>query len=229
MDTPAPTPEPGLQSDETQQRDSHALPATVVYNDDSSAIQPMPEADLPESIAHYRVDRLLGQGGMGVVYQAYDERLKRPVALKLLLGGHHHPEQIARFRAEAEAVARLEHPGIVRTYEVGQHEQQHYIALEYVEDGTLTEWIAAEPRTPQACARVVESMVRTIAYAHENDVIHRDLKPANALLDTRDTGIAGEDSGSRSASRTGTGSTVEGTSDTASSNIRTVQRASVNP
>ena len=189
----------GEPSPETDRPESSADPADPIDSEkpleDLSATQlydgpaDLPEypqgRELPDAIAHYRIERLLGQGGMGVVYQAYDEKLKRRVALKLLLGGNHHPDHVARFRAEAEAVARLEHTGIVRVYEVGMHDQQHYIALEFIEGGTLTDWITREQQPPEASAQIFQAMARAIAYAHQNDVVHRDLKPANVLLDQR--------------------------------------------
>ena len=198
------------------QSDVDAMAETAFYEPGPNDADQLRAANsaLPERIAHYRIERLLGQGGMGVVYQAYDERLKRSVALKLLLGGSHHGQQVERFRAEAEAVARLEHPGIIRLYEVGVEDSQPYIALEFVEGGTLTDWIANEPQDPEASARLFAAMARAVAYAHQQDVIHRDLKPANVLLDRRgssdsDIMLAGSSSsGRRSATAANAGSTV---------------------
>lgn len=203
----------------TLDRQAQAEAVTYVPAPDEQPRGRTGNTSLPETIAHYRVERLLGRGGMGVVYQARDERLRRTVALKLMLGGNHNPDQVARFRAEAEAVAQLQHPGIVRVYDVGMYDQQHFIALEYIEGETLTEWIGRELHSPDLLARVFEAMVRAIAYAHEHDVIHRDLKPSNVFLETR-ADASGEALRSRSdsAPRRTTPTVAAGRSATAPAN-----------
>jgi WD40 repeat protein/serine/threonine protein kinase len=131
----------------------------------------------------YDILRELGRGGMGVVYLAQDVRLKRLVALKLVLAGPRaDSENAARFRAEAEAVARLHHPHIVQIYEIGEHAGQQYISFEYVDGGTLEDKLNGLPQPTVAAAEFVETLARAVHYAHQKGIVHRDLKPANILL-----------------------------------------------
>src|SRR5262249_5451919 len=135
------------------------------------------------AVPGYEVLRELGRGGMGVVYEARQVALKRRVALKMILaGGHAGAKARARFRTEAEAAARLQHPNIVQIHEVGEHDGHPYLALEYVDGGTLAQRTAAGPQPPRAAARLVETLAGAIHHAHERGVVHRDLKPSNILL-----------------------------------------------
>jgi hypothetical protein len=144
-------------------------------------------ADFPR-LPGYEVTGVLGRGGMGVVYQARHLPLNRPVALKMILAGvHAGPEDRARFRHEAEAVACFQHPNIVQVYEVGDHDSRPYAALEFVAGGSLAQHLAGAPQPSREAARLVETLARAIHYAHQHGVIHRDLKPANILLQ-RDEG-----------------------------------------
>jgi serine/threonine protein kinase/tetratricopeptide (TPR) repeat protein len=137
----------------------------------------------PPAVPGYTIERELGRGGMGVVYRARHERLRRVVALKVLLAsGHASATDRARFRAEAEAVARLSHPHIVQVYDVGEHDGQPYLALEHVAGESLAKHLAGRPLPPHAAAELVEALARALHYAHERGVVHRDLKPANILL-----------------------------------------------
>jgi len=125
----------------------------------------------------------LGRGGMGVVYKARQVSLDRVVALKMVLGaGQLEPQRLARFHTEAEAVAQLTHPNIVQVYEVGSHNQQPYIALEFVAGGSLAQRTAGTPVPAAVSAAVVEQLARAIHYAHLRGILHRDLKPANILV-----------------------------------------------
>jgi hypothetical protein len=131
----------------------------------------------------YDILRELGRGGMGVVYQARHLGLNRLVALKMILaGGHAGPDELARFRGEAEAVARLKHANVVQVYDVGEAGGLPYFSLEFVEGGSLDKKLAGTPLPPTEAAALVETLARAIAAAHAAGLVHRDLKPANVLL-----------------------------------------------
>jgi tetratricopeptide (TPR) repeat protein/tRNA A-37 threonylcarbamoyl transferase component Bud32 len=137
----------------------------------------------PTTIAGYEVLGMLGRGGMGVVYKARQTRLNRVVALKMMLSGMHAgEEEAARFRREAEAVARLQHPNIVQIYEIGEHESRPFFSLEFVEGGSLDKMLGGTPQSPREAARMIEQLARAIHVAHQAGILHRDLKPANVLL-----------------------------------------------
>jgi tetratricopeptide (TPR) repeat protein len=141
-----------------------------------------PAQELP-AVPGYEILAELGRGGMGVVYQARHLPLKRLVALKMILSGPHaSATERARFRTEAEAVARLDHPNIVRIYEVGEHDGRSYLALEHVAGGSLQDRVAGAPQPEREAAQLVERLARAIAHAHQQGILHRDLKPSNVLL-----------------------------------------------
>jgi hypothetical protein len=140
-----------------------------------------PAAGLPQ-VSGYKVEAVLGRGGMGVVYRARHLALKRIVALKMLAAGHPHPDERSRFRAEAEAVARLQHPNIVQIHEVGEADGRPFFALEYVAGGSLAERLAGQPLPPRDAARLVAALAEAMHLAHSHNLVHRDLKPANVLL-----------------------------------------------
>jgi hypothetical protein len=135
------------------------------------------------SVPGYETLGELGRGGMGVVYKARDRRLGRVVALKMILAGAHaSPAERARFRSEAEAIARVQHPDIVQIYEVGEHDGLPFLSLEFCPGGTLEQALAGTPLAAPEAAAVLERLARAVAAAHAAGVIHRDLKPANVLL-----------------------------------------------
>jgi hypothetical protein len=137
---------------------------------------------LPQ-VPGYQVLAVLGEGGMGVVYKARQEGLNRVVALKRVRRDYAAESQaLGRFRAEAEAVARLAHPHIVSVYAWGEHDGCPYFALEYCPGGSLDKAVAGQPQPPPGAARLVEKLARAVQAAHEAGVVHRDLKPANVLL-----------------------------------------------
>jgi WD40 repeat protein len=120
---------------------------------------------------------------MGVVYKARQLSLNRLVALKMILAGQYAGEaDLLRFQAEAETIARLQHPNIVQVHEVGTRDGHPYLSLEYVEGGTLARWLGGTPLPPDTAARLVQTLARALDFAHRHGVVHRDLKPANILL-----------------------------------------------
>jgi formylglycine-generating enzyme required for sulfatase activity/Tfp pilus assembly protein PilF len=132
----------------------------------------------------YYILDVLGHGGMGVVYKAVQLSLRRVVALKMIVAGSHSsPEQMVRFRSEAEAVAQLQHTNIVQVHEVGEHEGQPYFSLEYVGGGSLATRLAGSPQPPRQAAAMAETLARAMHFAHRHGIVHRDLKPGNVLLE----------------------------------------------
>jgi serine/threonine protein kinase/Flp pilus assembly protein TadD len=138
----------------------------------------------PPALPGYAVLEEVGRGGMGVVYRAWQsEPLNRVVALKMIRpDAFRSPEHLRRFRTEAEAIARLQHPNVVQIYEFGEYEGQTYFALEWVGGGSLAQHLAGRAVPPRPAAALVATLARAVHHAHERGVIHRDLKPANVLL-----------------------------------------------
>src|SRR5262249_35175364 len=105
----------------------------------------------------------------------------------ILAGGRARPDELARFRAEAEAVARLHHPNIVQIHEIGEHDGLPYLCLEFVARGSLSQATAGTPQPPAPTAAPVETLARAVQHAHDRGIIHRDLKPGNILLQPNPT------------------------------------------
>jgi hypothetical protein len=148
----------------------------------SGLAKPQAPEGLPR-VPGYELLGELGRGGMGVVYEARQLGLGRTVALKMVrdsaLAG---PAERARFRAEAQAVARLQHPNIVQVHEVGVHDGLPFFSLEFCPGGSLAQKLQGNPLPPREAAQMVETLARAVQAAHEAHVVHRDLKPANVLL-----------------------------------------------
>jgi serine/threonine-protein kinase len=126
---------------------------------------------------------IVGRGGVGIVYRARHVALNRVVALKMILaGGHASADQLARFRREAKAIARLQHPNVVQIYEVGEIDGLPFCALEFAADGNLAKKLAGTPLPSREAAELVQTLARAMHAAHRAGIIHRDLKPANVLL-----------------------------------------------
>jgi serine/threonine-protein kinase len=166
----------------------------------------VPPATLPD----YELREVLGRGGMGIVYRAWQKSLQRDVAVKLILSGTlASADELARFQAEAEAAARLQHPHIVPIYEVGSAAGRCYFSMQLVAGTTLAEKLVDGPLPARDAARLVQTVARAIHYAHAEGVIHRDLKPANILIDAAgqphvtDFGLAKQLGAGASVTRTG--------------------------
>jgi eukaryotic-like serine/threonine-protein kinase len=136
----------------------------------------------------YEILGELGRGGMGVVYKARQLGLNRLVAIKMILSGDYAAAgDLARFRLEAEAVAKLQHPNIVQVYAIDEVDGKPYFCLEFVNGGPLQKKLAGNPQPPRQAAHLVEKLAEAMEYAHCRHIIHRDLKPANVLL--TETGV----------------------------------------
>jgi serine/threonine protein kinase len=135
-----------------------------------------------QSIGRYRIFAQLGEGGMATVYRAFDTRLEREVAFKVILPSHHGaPKFLARFEREAKALARLSHPHIVKILDYGEHEGLPYLVMEYVPAGTLKARLG-KPIPSPAAAGLLAPIARALEYAHGRKIIHRDVKPSNILF-----------------------------------------------
>ncbi|MCO5168998.1 MAG: protein kinase [Planctomycetes bacterium] len=145
-----------------------------------------PEPGAPEAVrrvGQYELRRVLGKGGMGVVYEAWQPSLGRAVALKVMSAAEATDEELERFDREARAAARLQHPNIVPIYDVGAFEGRSYFTMDLVRGRTLQELARQGTLDPADAARIVARVCRAIHYAHEKGIIHRDLKPSNVLVD----------------------------------------------
>ena len=137
----------------------------------------------PPHFPGFEVRELLGRGGMGIVYRAWDQRLHRDVAIKMLIAGAYaRPEELERFLRGAEAKAGLRHPNIVQVYDVGDLDGRPYFTMEFVEGGSLAQRLAGAPMPPGEAAVLVATLADAVQAAHDGGIIHRDLKPANILL-----------------------------------------------
>ena len=164
---------------------------------------PSSHIDPPREFGDFELLSELGRGGMGVVYKARQKSLNRVVALKMVREAHLASDvDRARFRAEAEAAARLQHPNIVTVHEVGTVDGQAYFCMEYVEGQTLSQRVAADgPLPPREAARLVATIARAVHHAHSQGVVHRDLKPANILLSDEPRAVSNEPESSLTAHR----------------------------
>jgi serine/threonine-protein kinase len=143
--------------------------------------------DIPKTIGKYQVQGLLGQGGMGTVYRAFDPAIQRPVAIKTIVKSALEPADLqyvlTRFRHEARAVGRLTHPRIAAIYDYGEDENIAYIVMELVNGQSLFQHMQSQARFGlKEIGEIVRQLLDGLAYAHEHGVVHRDIKPSNILV-----------------------------------------------
>jgi len=140
----------------------------------------------PTILGDYELLEEIGRGGMGIVYRARQKSLGRIVAVKMAQRDSASNVELARFRAEALAAARLQHPHIVPVHEVGESEGRTYFSMQYVEGETLARRLARGPLAAADAAQIVATVARAIDHAHRQGILHRDIKPSNVLIDHQD-------------------------------------------
>ena len=184
-----------------------------VLDETMAAKKPTGQATTVDEIAtfgDYEKLRLIGRGGMGLVFRARHRDLNRTVALKMISGAYVTDDQVRRFQREAEAAASLDHPGIVAIHEYGVVEGQPYFTMNLVEGHSLADLVQEHPLDPQQAAAILVELAKAVEHAHAKNVIHRDIKPANVLIDEQgrprltDFGLARYSEGNESQ-LTGTG------------------------
>jgi serine/threonine-protein kinase len=155
-----------------------ASPATTPYQADTPRLN-----GTPRRIGQYEVLGELGRGTFGVVYRARDTRLARQVAIKVMHAAiSSSADELARFRAEVEALGSLQHPNIVQIHDTGIHEGMPYLVMELIEGGNLAQQLNGQPRPCRDAAALVEVVARATHVAHQKGIVHRDLKPGNIML-----------------------------------------------
>jgi serine/threonine-protein kinase len=148
------------------------------------ALSNLAKGDAPPQFGRYRIDTVLGSGGMGIVYRAWDPQLARPVAIKVVRRGGEDTQGRARLVREAQALARLSHPNVCHVYDVGTDGDEVWVAMELIDGVSLRQW-ADQTRTRDELLDVLVGAANGIAAAHEAGLVHRDVKPENVLI-TRD-------------------------------------------
>ena len=176
--------ETGLGSDEAEREEGgSASPKHAANADRRTRFHPSP---MLMDFGDYELLEQIGRGGQGVVFRARQKSLNRTVALKIIsLGQWASKAHLKRFRLEAEAAARLEHPGIVPIHEVGERDGSCYFSMKFVEGGQLDEVARREPMPIRRAVELIAKVARTVHYAHEHGILHRDIKPGNILLDAK--------------------------------------------
>src|SRR5215217_3174288 len=163
----------------TEHTTSSAHAASSIATDFGMTL-PAPARQAVQRFGKYEVLGELGEGGMGRVYKAVDNELGRFVAVKVLRSTD--PFEASRFRGEAEMIASLDHPNIVKVFDIATTpDERPYIVLELCEGGSLDRELGGNPQEPRRAAEMIETVARAVQFAHEKGVIHRDLKPANVL------------------------------------------------
>jgi serine/threonine protein kinase len=149
---------------------------------DAPWMDPRPATMVGRTLGIYRIDEILGEGGMGVVYRALDTKLNRPVAVKFLSGELAGAAARRRFQREAQMASSLNHPHILTVYDVGEHGGRQYLVTEFVDGGTLRDWARAEKRTWLQVIELLVGVADGLATAHQAGILHRDIKPDNILI-----------------------------------------------
>jgi Tol biopolymer transport system component len=147
--------------------------------------EPAGSLQVGQRLGVYQLQAQLGEGGMGVVYRALDTRLNRPVAIKFLSEDLADPAGRRRFQLEAQTASSLNHPHILTVHEVGEVEGRQYLVSEFVDGGTLRDWLRAEKRTWRQIVDLLVGVADGLAAAHQANMLHRDIKPDNILVTTR--------------------------------------------
>src|SRR5438874_7414967 len=167
-------------------RPASSMPATTPDDVAPTSQKTVRGAELLGELGDYELLDEVGRGGQGVVFRARQKSLNRIVALKVIsLGQWASKAHLKRFRLEAEAAARLEHPGIVPIHEVGERDGSCYFSMKFVEGGQLDEVARSAPMSIRQAAELIAKVARTVHYAHQHGILHRDLKPGNILLDQK--------------------------------------------
>jgi serine/threonine-protein kinase len=158
------------------------IDSEATYDDGAPAL---PKGTQVRYFGDYELQRVLGEGGMGIVYKARQLSLNRPVALKMIQASRFaSTDDVRRFQNEAEAVARLDHPNIVPLFEVGQYHDQHYFSMKLIAGESLDKRPNDYLGDPRRAAGLVAVTAGAIHHAHQRGILHRDLKPANILIDS---------------------------------------------
>src|SRR5437763_2556679 len=167
-------------------RPASSMPATTPDDVAPTSQKTARAAELLGELGDYELLDEVGRGGQGVVFRARQKSLNRTVALKVIsLGQWASKAHLRRFRLEAEAAARLEHPGIVPIHEVGERDGSCYFSMQFIEGGQLDEVVRREPMPIRRAVELIAKVARTVHYAHEHGILHRDIKPGNILLDQK--------------------------------------------
>ena len=167
--------------------ETNACSVTIAKNGESVSDNLVVRVGSQPVIPGYEIIRELGRGGMGVVYEARQERLNRLVAVKVLLGGRYATAKSQeRFKAEVDAIGRMQHPNLIQVFDVGEYDGRMYYSMEYLAGGNLEDRIGNVPLPARKAAELLVILADAIEAVHQQGVIHRDLKPANILLTTAD-------------------------------------------
>lgn len=195
---------------ESTQGEPADVDATVPPTPLTGSASPRTSNSFDSDFGEYELLEEIARGGMGVVYKARHRKLDRIAAIKMILSGKFSSqEEVQRFHIEAAAAAKLDHPGIVPVYEVGEEDGQAFFAMKYVDGGSLADRMDSLVGDPRKAVTMLAKVARAVHHAHQRGILHRDLKPANVLLDEddqpllTDLGLAKSTSGGSDLTNTG--------------------------